>query len=159
MAYCTNCGQPLAGAGKFCANCGYRTPSGSSAKEDVDPDMDRTAIMGAPEGDEGEVEEDLDGNSFLSRRQMARDAQGEEGEEAVTVVPDDEGVPEHLKKEEPLPARGYVPNCAECGGNGVDVCIFCDKGVCKEHSRRMAIMVNNIPSSRVVAACHKVLYR
>lgn len=155
MAYCTNCGASLAGAGKYCASCGYKAPSGAAAQERVDPEMDRTAIMSAPgEGGE-EVEDDMDGESFLSRRHMTREDRDGEGGEGVLVVPDSEDVPEHLKKEELMPARGYVPNCAECGKQGVDVCIFCEKGVCREHSRQMAIMVNSIPSSRVVAACKK----
>jgi hypothetical protein len=49
--------------------------------------------------------------------------------------------------------RAFVPNCHECGKNGEEICIFCEKGLCKEHAKKMAIMVNNMPASRIVGAC------
>jgi hypothetical protein len=48
--------------------------------------------------------------------------------------------------------KGYIPNC-ECGKTGEAVCVFCGKGLCKEHFAKMAVIVNQHPMSRVVAAC------
>ena len=49
--------------------------------------------------------------------------------------------------------RGFIPACSECGSDGEATCIFCEKGLCGDHSKKMAVMVNNIASSRTVAAC------
>lgn len=141
MEYCTNCGEPLQGAKRFCASCGFRTPDAGKEPEDTDPEMDRSEVMMPPERDDG-IEGDYikDGNDFLERRAAKR-------------APPVEERPGHLREEEPRRERGFIPGCASCGKEGAAICIFCDKGICSDHSKKMAIMVNNMPSSRKVTAC------
>ena len=59
----------------------------------------------------------------------------------------------NLADEEPVREREFIPNCKACNKTGEVVCIFCDTGLCEEHQKKMAVMVNNIASSRVVSAC------
>ncbi len=139
MDYCTNCGSPLAGAMRFCASCGFRVPEGKLKPEDVDPSLDRTSFVGAHEDEDEEVMEVLE--------------EARESRPPPPPAPEPQDRPSHLEKEEPIRDRGFTPSCDVCGKGGEAVCIFCDKGLCAEHSKKMAVMVNNIPSSRTVAAC------
>ena len=137
MAYCTSCGAPLAGAQKFCASCGYKVPSGKAAEPD--PELDRTSQVGYTAVAEEEVE-------------VAREEPEPEPEPEPPAPPAPEERPDHLREEEPI-RRGFIPSCDVCGNDGESACIFCEKGLCGEHSKKMAVMVNGIASSRTVAAC------
>jgi hypothetical protein len=138
MDYCTNCGEALTGAKRFCAKCGFEVPS--SRGEVPDPDLDRTSLMGVPDAEEEGTEE-------------GRGSAGATREEPPAAPEPVEKRPPHLKKEEPRQDLGFVPSCDVCGGAGEAKCLFCEKGLCKQHMKKMAVLVNGIASSREVPSC------
>jgi len=143
MAYCSNCGAPLMGAQRFCSSCGFKVPGPSEDKGEQE--LDRTSRLFAPEKAEDEPGE----GEEADREEPAALEDGPK-----PLVEPSFGFPqEHLADEEPIREMGFIPPCKECGKSGEAVCIFCDAGLCDEHGKKMAIMVNNIASSRTVRAC------
>ena len=141
MSFCTNCGESLSGAKQFCASCGFRVPA--SSDEAPDPNLDRTSVLSRPETQESESPRREEEES------PARPPRAPQEPEFETPPPPKPPMGE----EEPMRDRAFLPHCHVCNKTGDDICIFCEKGLCKEHSKKMAIMVNNMPASRIVGAC------
>jgi len=137
LVFCSNCGQELIGAKRFCTKCGYKieesdlrslkeTPQSSSRDDKYDseayPDED---------GDEESQDKNLDNEAEESHRYRLR-------------APPDAVVKEKIPKS---------THCLVCNTKTDDICFFCNFAICNKHNIDMQMYADNAKFGNVIHSC------
>ncbi len=129
MPFCSNCGEELKGARKYCNKCGYKI------QDDEYELLKQSSTLKVTETEEANRKEE-----------EQKDAEVVEKPTEKIVIPPGAKVKSKIPKS---------TTCLICGEKTDDICFFCDYAVCKDHSVKMQVLADKSKIGNIIFSCSK----
>ena len=151
MTFCSNCGQDLKGAMKYCSTCGYKIT-----------DAERELIKKS-----SEIADNKE-NRFL-RNESSQDSSLDDDDDDDLEPAEEAAESSKQQQSQPLQSqqlpvrpppgatvKAKLPKstkCSVCNNTTDDICFFCDYAVCNTHSLNMQVFSDNAKFGNTIQSC------